>query len=256
MINLFKNAIVRLPSLSIKDGLTSAQLGTPDFEPSVEQHKQYTTTLKNLGLSVRILQSDNSFPDSTFIEDIAVCSGGWAVITNPGAPTRSGEAKGMIEILREYFNDIETIQSPGTLEGGDVLNAGNHYYIGISKRTNNEGADQLIRILQRQGMNGEKVELSTLLHLKSGTSYLENDILLVTGEIADNKVFKHFNRIRVDDSECYAANSLWINGKVLVPEGFPRTREKIEKAGYETITLNVSEFRKLDGGLSCLSLRF
>ena len=253
---MFKNAIVRLPSRSIKDGLTSAQLGMPDFETADEQHKKYTATLKDLGLSVRILQEDNSFPDSTFIEDVAVCSPGWAVITNPGAPTRSGETTGIREILKEYFTDISNIQSPGTLEGGDVMKAGSHYYIGISKRTNNEGADQLIRILRRHGLKGEKVELRTILHLKSGTSYLENDILLVTGEIAENKIFKHFNRIRVDDSECYAANSLWINGKVLIPEGFQRTREKIEKAGYETIALDVSEFRKVDGGLSCLSLRF
>jgi len=178
------------------------------------------------------------------------------VITNPGAPTRRDETNGLRELLGEYFIDIETIQFPGTLEGGDVMKAGDKYYIGISARTNNEGADQLIRILSRHGIQGEKVILKKILHLKSGTSYLENETLLITGEIADSRIFEHFNCIRIDDSECYAANSLWVNGKVLVPDGFPRTREKIEKAGYETITLDVSEFRKVDGGLSCLSLRF
>jgi dimethylargininase len=178
------------------------------------------------------------------------------VITNPGAPTRRGETDGLREILGEYFIDIETIHSPGTLDGGDVMKAGDHYYIGISKRTNTEGADQLINILRRHGVKGVKVELRKILHLKSGASYLENDILLVAGEISEHKIFERFNRIEIDDKESYAANSLWVNGKILIPEGFPRTRGKIEKAGYETIALNVSEFRKVDGGLSCLSLRF
>jgi len=105
-------------------------------------------------------------------------------------------------------------------------------------------------------MTGSKVPLNKMLHLKSGVSYLENNNLLVCGEFIENKVFESFNRIIVEKDESYAANSLWINEYVLVPEGFPKTREKIEKAGYKTITLDVSEFRKVDGGLSCLSLRF
>jgi len=253
---MFRNAIVRLPCPAIKDGLSTSKLGTPVFEVAIEQHRIYVDTLKMLGLNVRILQANDLYPDSTFIEDVAICSSDWAVISNPGASTRKGETSGIRELLEEYFNDIETITPPGTLEGGDVMKAGNHYYIGISNRTNNQGADQLLNILNRHGKKGEKVELKNILHLKSGISYLENSTVIVTGEIAENKIFKHFNRIRIDDEECYAANSLWINGKVLVPDGFTGTRGKIEKAGYETITLNVSEFRKVDGGLSCLSLRF
>jgi len=98
--------------------------------------------------------------------------------------------------------------------------------------------------------------LRKMLHLKSGVSYLENNNMLVCGEFLIKKEFEKYNRIRVDENESYAANSLWINGIVLVPEGFPQTRQKIEKAGYYTTTLDVSEFRKVDGGLSCLSLRF
>ena len=146
--------------------------------------------------------------------------------------------------------------APATLEAGDVMMAGNHFFIGISGRTNSDGADQLIKILNKYELTGSKVPLKKMLHLKSGVSYLENNNLLVCGEFNENKIFESFNRIKVDDDESYAANSLWINERVLVPEGFPRTKEKIEKAGYETITLNVSEFRKVDGGLSCLSLRF
>ena len=253
---MFKTAIVRLPCPGIKDGLSSSNLGTPVFEVAIEQHRNYVDTLRMLGLNVRILQANEFYPDSTFIEDVAICAHDWAVVTNPGAPTRRGETAGIRELFKEYLNDIETIIHPGTLEGGDVMKAGNHYFIGISDRTNNEGADQLIKILQNHGMTGEKVNLKNMLHLKSGVSYLENDIMLVSGEIADNEIFESFNLIKVEDNECYAANSLWVNGKVLVPDGFPVTKDKIEKAGFETIVLNVSEFRKVDGGLSCLSLRF
>ena len=134
--------------------------------------------------------------------------------------------------------------------------AGNHFYIGISQRTNNAGADQMIKILENHGMTGSKVYLEKMLHLKSGASYLENNTMLLSGEFFGNKEFEKYNRILVGEDESYAANSLWVNGKVLVPDGFPATRKKIEEAGYETIIMDVSEFRKLDGGLSCLSLRW
>ena len=114
----------------------------------------------------------------------------------------------------------------------------------------------MIRILERYGMTGSTIELKKTLHLKSGVSYLENNNLLVCGEFIGNIEFEKLNKIIIDEDERYAANSLWINGKVLVPDGFPKTRIKIEEAGYETILLNVSEFCKVDGGLSCLSLRF
>ena len=105
-------------------------------------------------------------------------------------------------------------------------------------------------------MTGEKVQLEKILHLKTGISYLENDYMLVSGELTECLQFSKYRRIIVDPHESYAANSIWINGVVLVPEGFPETRNKIEKSGFETMEINTSEFRKLDGGLSCLSLRF
>ena len=133
---------------------------------------------------------------------------------------------------------------------------GEHFYIGISQRTNNQGAKQLIEILERYDMTGSTVPLKEMLHLKSGLSYLEQNKLLISGEFMNHPAFADFQRIEVDPGEAYAANSLWVNSTVLVPEGYPLTRDKIEQAGYPTLTLDVSEFRKLDGGLSCLSLRF
>jgi len=253
---MFTNAIVRTPCRGITDGLSTSSLGKPDYLMAIRQHSKYTDVLKQLGLNVRILPEEENFPDSTFIEDIALCTSHCSIITSPGAESRREEIKGIRKILENYYTDIEEIKSPGTLEAGDVMMVGNHFFIGISNRTNAEGADQLIRILENYGMTGSKVPLRKMLHLKSGTSYLENDNLLVCGEFIDNKAFAGFKRIEIDDEEAYAANSLWVNGTVLVPEGFPRTRDKIERAGYKTIVLDVSEFRKADGGLSCLSLRF
>jgi dimethylargininase len=253
---MFRNAIVRLPASSITDGLTCANIGKPDFKKALLQHSAYTDALRQLGLEVKILPANEKYPDSTFIEDIALCTSYCAIITRPGAPSRRGEIEGMRSVLSEYFDKREIIRLPGTVEAGDIMMVGNHYYIGISGRTNIDGADQMIKILDRYGLSGTKVELKKMLHLKSGVSYLENNKLLIFGEFTGNKVFDKYDKIVIDDDESYAANSLWINGKVLVPEGFPKTRKKIEEAGYETVILNVSEFAKVDGGLSCLSLRF
>jgi dimethylargininase len=253
---MFRNAIVRLPGVSLKDGLSSSSLGRPDYHKAVRQHNLYTSQLVTLGLDVRVLPADERYPDSVFIEDIALCTPGFAVITSPGAVTRRGETDGIHSVLSDYFTKIEEIRLPGTLEAGDIMMAGDTYYIGISRRTNNQGADQLISILEKQGLKGIKVPLGALLHLKSGVTYLENNNILVSDLMKESIEFKEFNMISVKTGEEYAANSLWINGTVIVPEGYPDTLKKIEDAGYNTLTLDVSEFRKVDGGLSCLSLRF
>ena len=253
---MFTNAIVRLPSSSIKEGITSADLGKPDYILTLKQHSEYTETLIKLGLVVEVLPPDELFPDSAFIEDVALCTKTLAVITNPGARSRNGETEGMQQVLSKYYNTIEKIITPGTVEAGDIMMVGDHFFIGVSGRTNNEGADQMIKILKNNGFSGSKVILNKMLHLKSGVSYLENNIMLVCGEFIDNIAFEKYDRIVIGEDESYAANSLWVNGKVLVPEGFPKTRLKIEEAGFDTIPVNVSEFRKVDGGLSCLSLRF
>jgi len=252
---MYKNAIVRLPCRRIKFGLTSSDLGKPDYKKALDQHSKYVESLHFLGLDVKILPENDLFPDSTFIEDVALCTPEFAVITNPGAVSRRGEIDGVRQVLEEFYKNIEEIRDPGTLESGDVLKAGD-LFIGISGRTNNEGADQLTGFLNKYGMTASKVELKKMLHLKSGVSFLENNIMLVSGEFTCKSEFAGFKRIKIVAEERYAANSLLINGKVLVPEGFPRTRKMIERAGHETIVLDVSEFRKVDGGLSCLSLRF
>ncbi len=256
MAGKFNHAIVRIPCEEMINGITSSALGKPDYKLALQQHKKYIEVLSSLGLDVRILESDSRFPDSVFVEDVALCTSEFAVICSPGAKTRKGEEEDMNRVLNEYFNQIESINFPGSLEAGDVMMAGRHFYIGISDRTNMEGADQLIEFLTKYGFSGEKIELENLLHLKTGVSYLENNTILAVEEFIHHGSFKKFRKIEVPGEEAYAANSLWINDFVLVPSGFPETRKRIERSGYKTIAVEVSEFEKLDGGLSCLSLRF
>ena len=252
----FTRAIVRTPCERLSEGLSSAALGRADYDLAMVQHQKYIEALQYCGLDVRVLAPDREYPDSTFVEDTALLIPNAAIITRPGASSRRGETESMHEVLKNYFDNIHQIDAPGTLEAGDVMMTGSHFYIGISDRTNAEGATQLISILEKYGMTGSAVEINGMLHLKSGVSYLENNTLLVVSMLETHFAFSGMDIIPVPLQESYAANSLWVNGHVLVPEGFPVTLRNIISAGYDPIVLNMSEFRKLDGGLSCLSLRF
>ncbi len=253
---LFTKAIVRIPCKNMIEGLSSSKLGKPDFSMALIQHQEYVWALQDRGLAVSILLPRNDFPDSTFVEDTALLTPHLAIITNPGAPSRKGEIASMKMVIHDFYETLEYIREPGTLEAGDVMMCGDHYFIGLSERTNKAGAEQLISLLESNSMSGSMLEIGDMLHLKSGVSCLENNNLLATEHFANHPAFSNFNIIPVPDEESYAANSLWINGTVLVPQGYPITLERIKKAAYKTVVLDMSEFRKLDGGLSCLSLRF
>ncbi len=252
----FSRAVVRTPCRRLVEGLTSATLGEPDYETALAQHAGYVEALKRCGVAVTVLPPDERHPDSTFVEDTAVLTPCCAIFTNPGAESRRGEVAAVRAAVAGFFDTVEEIEPPGTVEGGDVMQVGNRFYIGLSKRTNVQGAAQLVGILNRHGMDGVTVRLQDTLHLKTGVNYIQDGCLTITGEFLRAPEFRHFRQLEVDRDEAYAANSLWVNGTVLVPQGFPKTKARIEAAGYETRTVDVSEFRKLDGGLSCLSLRF
>ncbi len=256
---MFKNVIVRRPCKAMVEGITSApELGKPDYGLALRQHDAYIEAMKSCGVEVTVLPPDESFPDSCFVEDPAVLTTKCAIITNPGASSRNMETGAMIPVIKQFYPEdkIESIKSPGTLEGGDVMMAGSHFYIGRSNRTNEEGIRQFIEILEKYGFTGSEVPLYKVLHLKTGVTYIENNNLLVSGEFIHKPDFAEFNKIIVPEEEAYGANCIWVNGTVIVPEGYPLVLEAVKKAGYETITVDTSEFRKLDGGLSCLSLRF
>jgi dimethylargininase len=253
---IFTKALVRKPCRNMVHGLSTAGLGTPDYEKASAQHAAYIAALRECGLAVTVLEADETYPDSVFIEDTAVLSETTAVITRPGAPSRQGEERAVAVALRPFFTELQAIGEPGTLEGGDVLKAGDHFFIGVSGRTNLKGASRLAAILEQSGYAATLVPLRDVLHLKTGVSYLEHKRMLACGEFLRHPLLSSFEMIPVPAQESHAANSIWVNGRVLVPAGFPKTRDAIEEAGYETMLVDVSEFRKLDGGLSCLSLRF
>ncbi len=223
---MFNKAIVRRPCKNFVNGLTGANLGKPDYQIALNQHKKYIEALKKCGLDVTILDANENYPDSTFVEDTAILTPSCAIITNPGAPSRKGEVIEMGQVLKNHYTNIEYIKAPGTLEAGDVMMAGKHFYIGLSERTNQGGVNQLISILEKYGLAGSTLNVENFLHLKSGVSYLENNNLLSAANFRNKQEFQKFNLIPVDDDESYAANSLWVNDKVLVPYGFPKTKKK------------------------------
>jgi dimethylargininase len=253
---MFTKAIVRTPCKAMINGISSANLGRPDYKKALVQHADYVEALRECSLQVTILPVDENFPDSTFVEDVALMTPHCAIITRPGAPTRTRETKSILPTIREFYTKVEMIEAPGNLEAGDIMMVGKHYYIGLSERTNLAGAQQMIAILERYGMHGSVVELTEVLHLKTGLGYLENNNLLACGEFLVKPEFQQFNLLEVNPKEAYSANSVWINDTVLTPKGFPKTRSLIESTGYRVRQVDVSEFQKLDGGLSCLSLRF
>jgi dimethylargininase len=252
---MFARAIARDVPNTISAGITTADLGQPDAEKAREQQRSYLAALEDGGLEVIMLDPDERYPDSVFIEDTAVVTGRCAIITNPGAPERRGEVQEVEKVLVNLYGDVERITDPGTLDGGDVLQVRDHFYVGLSMRTNREGAEQLSTILRNYGFGVSFVELRRFLHLKTGVAYLGGDDIVVAGELVERDEFRGFDRIVVPAEEEYGANCIRVNDRVLVAEGYETVGRGIAEQGYEVTGLEMSEFRKLDGGLSCLSLR-
>lgn len=256
---MFKNVIVKRPCKAMVEGITSApELGKPDYDKALSQHNAYISALKQCDVVVTILEADENFPNSCFVEDTAVITKNCAIISNPGALSRRKEAAIMLPTIQKFFPEdlIEFIQSPGTLDGGDVMMVEDHFYVGRSARTNEEGIKQFIAILEKRGLSGSEIPIEQVLHLKTGVNYIENNNLLISGEFMNKLEFLKFNHIVIPEEEAYAANCIWVNDKVIVPAGYPTAEQLIRDAGYDVILVDTSEFKKLDGGPSGLSLRF
>jgi len=252
---MFTHAITRLPGENFADGLTTANLGRPSYSLILKQHHAYRQALLNLGLDVIVLPAESAFPDAYFVEDPAIVTSKIAVITRPGAPTRQGEETSLEPFL-EYYRPLVHIHPPGTVDGGDVLMVGEHFFIGLSERTNVEGASQLAAHLSDAGHTSETVPVAAGLHLKSSVNYVGKNTLLVTKKLADYPAFTRYEKIILDVSEEYAGNTLWVNDTLLMPKGFPKTHAKLAYLDTRIIELDVSEVQKMDGGLTCMSLRF
>ena len=252
---MYTHAITRKPGKNFGGGITTANLRSPSFDLIIDQHKVYVATLRSVGMEVIVLNAHPDYPDAYFVEDTAVVTPQVAVITNPGADARKGEVDSIEPVLSRY-RKITRIRAPGTLDGGDVFIAAEHCFIGISDRTNPEGAEQLGLILEQSGYKWTPIPVTGGLHLKSGVNYVGKNTLLVSREFATRWEFDKFAKIVIDNDEELAANTLWVNDTLIMPEGFPKTKERLEILGLPIIELDVSEAQKMDGGLTCMSIRF
>ena len=257
---MFTKAITRKPCKALIDGITTAMFGegTPNYETAIKQHDNYVETLRSLGLEVLDLEADERYPDSCFVEDPAVVMEECAIITNPATDSRNGEKYEIVDAIKKFYSDdqIFHIEAPGTMEGGDVMLVEKHFYVGQSDRTNAEGFRQFQDIVAKFGYEATAVPVTEGLHLKDFVIYLEKGNMLVSPKMNEEPAFSEYTRFVIEPEELYAINSMNINGTVLVPDGFPNTQKLIQDLGYPTIVMNNSEFAKIDGSLTCLSLRF
>ena len=258
-MTLIRRAIVRPPSANFADGLTTVDLGVPDFGMALAEHEAYCGALEALGVELVRLPPDAEFPDSTFVEDAALIAPRGAILTRPGAQSREGEVASFARSLEPFFPPVRAISAPGTLDGGDICDAGDHWFIGISQRTNEEGARQLARFLAADGVTTSFVDIRGvpgILHLKSGIAWLSDRRIVVIDSLRSDPAFSDWEIVPVDPQEDYAANCVRVNVAILFAKGFPKLERRLAEMGYRPLVLDMSEFQKMDGGLSCLSLRF
>lgn len=252
-------AIVRPPGVNFAAGLTTAGLGPPNLDLALEQHQVYCDALRRCGLEVMDLPADDRDPDSTFVEDTAILTSRGAILARPGAASRRGEVASIETALLPFFPLPASIHPPGTVDGGDVCEAGKFFFIGLSSRTNEAGARQLFAWLEGLGYKVRMVDLRNepgILHLKSGIASLGEGRLAVNEALSERPEFQRFKKVTIPAGEEYAANCLRVNDTLIVPAGFPGTLSALRGLGHLVIEIEMSEFRKMDGGLSCLSLRF
>lgn len=256
----YTKALARLPGSNFSDGLTTVKnQPRADVIQALAQHAAYCTALKSCGLQVKVMGADIKHPDGTFVEDTFVIADGLAVATRPGAASRAGEVDAVAAALRQFIPEHQRIAAPGTLDGGDICQVENHFLIGLSARTNEAGAAQLAALLAQRGFTSSQIDVrgnSQLLHLKSGIAYLGDRRIVVAPEFPAIAQLSSFERIEVAPEESYAANCVRVNDTVLIAAGYPKLERALVKLKYRVLALQMSEFAKMDGGLSCLSLRF
>jgi dimethylargininase len=256
----FTRAIVRQPGENFSQGLTMSESPSgPDFRKALEQHAAYCRALAACGLEVTVMAADEGYPDGTFVEDTFVIAERVAIATRPGARTRMGEVESVAKAVRGFRPRWERIEAPGTVDGGDICQVDGHFLIGLSARTNQAGAAQLAAILERYQYTSSTIDIrnhSSLLHLKSGIAYLREGRFLIAPGFPPIEGLAHCEMIEVAAGEIYAANAVRVNDEVLIASGFPLVAGILDKLRYRVRSLDMSEFAKMDGGLSCLSLRF
>ena len=253
----FTHAITRAPAASITAGLRAVDTGAPDLALMQAHHADYVAALRDTGAVVTTLQALEAYPDSVFVEDTALCLPEGAIIMRPGAPTRLGEAAEMAPVLAGLYGQVAWITGPGTIEGGDILVTGREVLVGRSARTDAAGIAEMAAIATGWGHRVREVFTPPgVLHFKTDCSLMDADCVLATKRLSASGCFDGYRIIDVADGEEAAANAIRFNDVVLFPAGFARTRDRVIAAGFDVVEIGNSECAKLDGGMSCLSLRF
>lgn len=247
-------AITRSVSESIgRCELTHAARTPIDVERAREQHRAYESSLASLGCEVHRIPEDDRYPDAVFIEDTAIVLDELVILTRPGAELRRGEVDAVAEVLRGYRR-VVSIDEPGTIDGGDVLQLDRVLYAGHSLRTNSRGIDNLRELVAPHGYRVEAVTVGGCLHLKSAVTRVSLDTLLMNRDWLPAATFADWRIIDVDPSEPAAANALRIGGSVVFPEELTRTRRRLEAEGIDVRSVPASELAKAEGGVTCCSL--
>lgn len=257
MSTRFTRALLRRPGHSYRQGITASDEGAPNFDAALVQHAAYEAALRTCGLETQVLPADEAYPDGCFVEDTALICAGAAIITQPGAPSRAGETDAIAEALADRVTTRVTGEA--RLDAGDVCETDDLVLIGLSHRTNAEGAAQLGAFLSDLGVRSAVVDIrpiAGLLHLKTGISYLGHGRMALAPFVPAWTELAAFEPVRLAAEEAYAANALAVNDRLLIPGGYPRFAESLDRLGYSLLPLEMSEYRKMDGGLSCLSLRW
>ena len=252
----FARAVVRKPAPSVIDGLRAVDTGIPDYALMCSHHQEYVEALRAAGAEITELAPLDAYPDACFVEDTAICLPQGSVLMRPGAPSRAGEVDAIAPLLRELAATLRRVED-GYIEGGDILICDREILVGRSARTNADGIGALQQLVAEWGYPVREVETPAgVLHFKTDCSLLDEKTILSTARLAATGCFANYEVIETAPGEEAAANSIRFNQLVIMPSGFPATAGRLRAAGYRVREVGNSECAKIDGGMSCLSLRF
>jgi dimethylargininase len=249
-------AITRKPSPLLETGeRTHIGRDAIAFDRALAQHDAYRAALAELGAKVTRLEDADAFPDGVFVEDTALVLNEVAISMRPGAESRRGEVSGILTELMHY-REVITIGAPATIDGGDIVVEGKRILVGRSARTNHEGIDALASIAKRFGYDVRGVKMTGCLHLKSGCTALPDGRLLINRVWIDERDVADFDLVDVQAEEPWGGDVAFIGDTVIAAAAFPKTLETLTGLGFRTRPVDVSEFAKAEGGVTCMSLLF
>jgi dimethylargininase len=249
-------AITREVSRSIVNcELTFLDREPIDVDRARREHHEYEAALRQLGLAILSLPEAPDLPDSVFVEDTALVLDECAIILRPGAVSRLPETESIAAALSPYRR-LQSIEAPARLDGGDILRLGKHLYVGLSSRSDTNAMEQLQDLVAPDGYEVHAVSVHGCLHLKSAVTQVASDSLLINPAWVDRTSFEGVKFIEIEASEIHAANGLLVGDFVIYPRSFPKTADRLRRAGIQVLAIDADELAKAEGAVTCGSLVF